>query len=73
MTENRNSIFYTALKLSDMTVAPLRNALAGHSASLESPVPPFGGSGDFDISRNGIVFVAKDPKINAANYTKTDL
>jgi dipeptidyl aminopeptidase/acylaminoacyl peptidase len=56
-----------------MAVAPLRNALAGHSISLESPVPPFGGAADFDISKNGIVFVAKDPKLNAANYTKTDL
>lgn len=56
-----------------MVTAPLTNALKGHSLSLESPVPPFGGSGDFDISKNGIVFVAKDPKLNPANHTKTDL
>lgn len=36
-------------------------------------ISSFGGAGDFDASKNGIVFVAKDPKINAANYTKTDL
>ncbi|PMD51991.1 dipeptidyl-peptidase-like protein V precursor [Hyaloscypha bicolor E] len=77
VTENTSSIWYTTLKikkssgLSNMTVGSLRNALAG--SSLESPVPPFGGAGDFDASKNGIVFVAKDPKINAANYTKTDL
>ncbi|KAN0122478.1 dipeptidyl-peptidase-like protein V precursor [Hyaloscypha variabilis] len=78
VTENTNSIWYTTLKIkklsgaSTTTIGSLRNALAG-SAGLESPVPPFGGAGDFDISKNGIVFVAKDPKINAANYTKTDL
>lgn len=47
--------------------------MAGHPVTLESPVPPFGGSGDFDISKNGIVFVAKDPKLDPANHTKTDL
>jgi len=51
----------------------LTNALKGHSLQLESPVPPFGGTGDFDISKNGLVFIAKDPKIDPANYTKTDL
>ena len=56
-----------------MVVAPLRNALMGHSFSLESPVPPFGGAGDFDVSKNGIVFVAKDPKLDPATHTKTDL
>ena len=39
---------------------------------MESPVPPFGGTGDFDISSSGLVFVAKDPKLNAAVYTKSD-
>lgn len=77
VTENKSALWYTTLKKSQgaksMTVAPLRNALAGHSIKLESPVPPFGGTGDYDISKNGIVFVAKDPKIDPANYTKTDL
>jgi dipeptidyl aminopeptidase/acylaminoacyl peptidase len=76
VTENKSTIWYTTLKKSQgintMVVAPLRNALAGHS-SLESPVPPFGGAADFDISKNGIVFVAKDPKLDPANHTKTDL
>lgn len=77
MTENTSSIWYTTLKKSKgilgKGVSPLRNALKGHSVGLESPVPPFGGSGDFDISKNGLVFVAKDPKLDPANYTKTDL
>ncbi|CAG9938450.1 unnamed protein product [Clonostachys rosea f. rosea IK726] len=49
----------------------LTNILAG--TRLSSPVPPFGGTGDFDISTTGIAFVAKDPELNAARYTKTDL
>ncbi|KAK2628346.1 hypothetical protein QTJ16_002992 [Diplocarpon rosae] len=77
VTENTNAIWYTTLKKPQgargMVVAPLTNALAGHSFSLESPVPPFGGKGDFDISKNGIVFVAKDPKLNDATTTKTNL
>jgi dipeptidyl aminopeptidase/acylaminoacyl peptidase len=77
VTENKSALWYTTLKKSheikSVTVAPLRNALAGHSVKLESPVPPFGGAGDFDISKNGIVFVAKDPRIDPANNTKTDL
>ncbi len=77
MTENASAIWFTTLKKSEgihkMNIAPLTNALAGHSFSLESPVPPFGGAGDYDISKNGIVFVAKDPKLDPANYTKTDL
>ncbi len=70
-TENTSAIWYTTLTKSEevngMTVAPLRNALSGHKIKLESPVPPFGGAGDFDISKNGIVFVAKDPKLDPAN------
>jgi dipeptidyl aminopeptidase/acylaminoacyl peptidase len=75
--ENKSSIFYTTLSrfpgASQFTVAPLKNALAGHSVHFESPVPPFGGAGDFDISKNGIIFIAKDPKLDPANHTKTDL
>lgn len=77
VTENISAIWFTTLKKSHgvkkMSVAPLRNAFAGHSVKLESPVPPFGGAGDYDLSKNGIVFVAKDPKLDPANYTKTDL
>lgn len=77
VTENTNTIFYGALKKTgksfELSPPGLINALQGHSVKLESPVPPFGGSGDFDISASGIVFVAKDPKLCPANYTKTDL
>ncbi|KAH9210693.1 dipeptidyl-peptidase-like protein V precursor [Leptodontidium sp. 2 PMI_412] len=73
---NKQAIWYTTLKWQEgqhMVVGPLKNALAGHSIALESPVPPFGGNGDFDISKNGIVFVARDPKLIPAAYTKSDL
>jgi dipeptidyl aminopeptidase/acylaminoacyl peptidase len=77
VTENTSAIWFTTLKKSNdihrMEIAPLRNALAGHSTQLESPVPPFGGAGDYDLSKNGIVFVAKDPSLDPANHTKTDL
>ncbi|KAH7417552.1 dipeptidyl-peptidase-like protein V precursor [Cadophora sp. MPI-SDFR-AT-0126] len=74
---NKQAIWYTTLKKShggkSMVVEPLKNALAGHSFALESPIPPFGGAADFDISRNGIVFVARDPKLIPAAYTKSNL
>ncbi|APA07145.1 hypothetical protein sscle_02g019150 [Sclerotinia sclerotiorum 1980 UF-70] len=77
VTENKNAIWYATITKGrdsgNVHFSELVNALAGHKISLESPVPPFGGTGDFDISKNGIVFVAKDPKIDPANYTKTDL
>ena len=77
ITENKSAIWYTTLKrnkaVSRWSVPPLTNLLSGHSVHLESPVPPFGGAGDFDVSKNGIIFVAKDPRIDAANHTKTDL
>jgi len=74
-TENRNAIWYSALeKRNDRYVLASKgfvNALAG--TKLESPVPPFGGTADFDIGPAGLVFVAKDPELDPAIYTKTDL
>lgn len=49
----------------------LVNALAG--TRLECPVPNFGGAGDYDIGPAGLVFVSKDPDLNPALWTKTDL
>ncbi|KAB5580827.1 Alpha/Beta hydrolase protein [Coniochaeta sp. 2T2.1] len=50
----------------------LVNVLAG--TDLVSPIPPFGGAGDFDIGPRGLVFVARDPECRpAASYTKSDL
>ncbi|KXH27971.1 prolyl oligopeptidase [Colletotrichum salicis] len=59
VSENQNSIWYGLLKKDDK--------------SYKLEVPPFGGSGDFDIGKHGIVFVARDPEISPAIYIKTDL
>ncbi|KAK4461269.1 dipeptidyl-peptidase 5 [Cladorrhinum samala] len=73
-TENVSSLWYSTLVKADgkwSLSAELINALAG--TGLSSPVPPFGGTGDFDISTSGLVFVAKDPELDPAIYTKTNL
>jgi dipeptidyl aminopeptidase/acylaminoacyl peptidase len=76
-TENHNSLWFGVLVKKDdegrwqFENASLTNLLAG--TRLSSPVAPFGGTGDFDVSSDGIVFVAKDPALNPARYTKTDL
>ena len=49
----------------------LKNALRG--TKLESPIDPFGGKDHFDISDNGLVFTAKDPDLNPATHTKTNI
>jgi pre-mRNA-splicing helicase BRR2 len=45
-----------------------KNALKG--TNLESPIPTFGGTNHFDISREGIVFVARDPDLDPATHTR---
>ena len=71
--ENRDAIWYGALEKRDgkHSLSSLTNALAG--TKLSSPVGPFGGTGDFDISDSGLVFVSKDPALNPAMYTKSNL
>lgn len=80
VTENKNSIWFGTLKKSGSKylLSKLINALKNNSGgketlALESPVPPFGGGDNFDISKSGLVFIAKDPKLDPANHTKTDL
>ena len=76
VTENRNAVFYGSIRKTasgsyTLESPGLVNVLAG--TKLQSPVPPFGGAGDFDISPSGIVFVARDPQLNPATHTKSDL
>ncbi|KAI9745330.1 MAG: hypothetical protein M1818_001610 [Claussenomyces sp. TS43310] len=81
VTENKNTIWYFAMRKSEhryILASPgLRDALKAKAGSrayrLESPVPPFGGGDNFDISNKGLVFIAKDPELDPALYTKTDL
>jgi len=52
-------------------MTPLINALTG--TNLEAPIPPFGGTDHFDISKAGLAFVAKDPTTNPALHTRCEL
>lgn len=73
-TQARNSIWYGLLKKEGGKYGlekALVNALSG--TELECPIPPFGSASDFDISGSGLVFVARDPELNPAYYTKSDL
>ncbi|EAL85241.2 oligopeptidase family protein [Aspergillus fumigatus Af293] len=76
----RNAIWYGLLQrapLSPATRQAGRYSVSGLTnlisvcglTGVESPIPPFGGSGDFDISPSAIVFVAKDPNLNPATHT----
>ena len=71
-TPNRNAIWYGSLQKSNgqFTLSTLTNALK--NTHLESPIPPFGDTDHFDISKVGIVFVAKDPTLNPATNTKSN-
>ncbi|KAI1455700.1 dipeptidyl peptidase [Annulohypoxylon moriforme] len=75
VSENKQGLFYGALKKEGgsfkLQDSGLVNALAG--TKLECPVPPFGDANDYDIGKEGIVFVSKDPDLNPALWTKTDL
>ncbi|TPX18467.1 uncharacterized protein E0L32_011652 [Thyridium curvatum] len=73
--KNKQAVWYGSLELQNgKTVLAEPGLVNAHPGTgLECPVPPFGGSGDFDICASGIAFVAKDPHINEATHTKTDL
>lgn len=75
---NKNAIWYGVLHKSNSHIAEptggysllnFTNALKG--TPLESPIPPFGGSDHFDISPTGMIFVAKNPLLNAATNTQS--
>lgn len=75
-TPNKNAIWYGLLQKSSgsngrFTLSTLTNALK--DTNLEAPIAPFGGTDNFDISKIGIVLVAKDPTLNPATSTKSNL
>lgn len=79
ITPQRNAIFYGALlpgkehrddNYTEYSLSPMTNALK--DTTLESPVPEAGGD-TFDISKSGILFVAKDPTLDPAMNTKCNL
>ncbi|KAJ8107569.1 hypothetical protein ONZ43_g6693 [Nemania bipapillata] len=77
VAKHKSALFYGALRKDEksgtyqLQGSGLVNALAG--TKLECPVPPFGGAADFDIGKKGLVFLSKDPEINPAMWTKTDV
>lgn len=74
----KNSIWYGTLQRSSYgpgnggySLTTLNNLLYTYGVgNLECPIPPFGGSGDFDISPYGIVFICKAPGLNPATHTR---
>jgi dipeptidyl aminopeptidase/acylaminoacyl peptidase len=69
----RNALWYGKLARKSggegtYELSHLTNALKG--TKLESPIEPFGGTDNFDVSSRGIVFVSKDPDLNPALNTK---
>lgn len=75
--KERNSIFTAVLKKAPARVQGregrfsligFTNALKG--TGLECPIPPFGGTDHFDVGKNGLVIVAKDPELNPATHTR---
>ncbi|ORY09450.1 dipeptidyl-peptidase-like protein V precursor [Clohesyomyces aquaticus] len=73
VTEERNAIWLGKLQMNDgkFELTGLKNALKG--TSLESPIEPFGGTDHFDIASTGLIFTAKDPTLNPALHTKTNI
>lgn len=81
VTETKSTIFYGLFESRKDSSANLETLkLSGgqifnllKDSGLESPVPPFGGTGDFALGPNGLAFVARDPKHNDALTTITNL
>ncbi|KAG0633016.1 Alpha/Beta hydrolase protein [Tuber brumale] len=50
----------------------IKNLMAGADGTIETPIAPFGGADDFDVSPDGqtVAFVSKTPYLNPANYTQ---
>jgi dipeptidyl aminopeptidase/acylaminoacyl peptidase len=72
--QNRNAIWLGKLiqkKVGTFEVCKLKNALEG--TNLECPIEPFGGKDHFDVSKHGLVFTSKDPCLNPATHTKTNI
>jgi dipeptidyl aminopeptidase/acylaminoacyl peptidase len=72
--QNRNAIWLGKLiqkRVGAFELGKLRNALKG--THLECPIEPFGGKDHFDISKHGLVFTSKDPGLNPATHTKTNI
>lgn len=66
------SALFTGVLTEGKVINQLKNLFSG-SPKLETPVAPFGGASDFDISPDGkiVAFHSKSPDLNPANNTQT--
>lgn len=66
------STLFTGILGNDKVIKELKNLLSG-VPKLETPVAPFGGTSDFDVSRDGktVAFHSKSPDLSPANNTQT--
>ena len=75
ITPNKNALFSATLQSSSKGTYSVAHHAQNMLNStddvhdLESPVPPFGGTEDFDMSTTHLAFVAKDPHLNPATNT----
>jgi dipeptidyl aminopeptidase/acylaminoacyl peptidase len=73
----RNSLWYGKLSLAESGAADqyklsqLTNLLAG--TNMECPIPPFGGSDQFDVRKDAIIWLARDPGMNPSWNTKCNV
>ena len=79
VTPNKNAIWHGILHKAKPHITEskgryglgdLKNILQG--TRLESPIPPWGGQDNFDLSATGVGFVSKDPDLNPATNTKSN-
>jgi dipeptidyl aminopeptidase/acylaminoacyl peptidase len=73
----RNSLWYGKLSPADggaadqYKLSELTNLLAG--TNIECPVPPFGGSDQFNARKDAIIWLAKNPEMNPSWNTKCNV
>lgn len=73
-TKEKNALWYGKLSRKGQAKFKLSGLCnATTSTRLESPIQPFGGTDNFDVSTEGIIFVAKDPDLIPALNTKENV
>jgi len=68
---DKNSLWYGKLSSvhgSQYELSHLTNLLAG--TNMECPIRPFGGCDHFDVRRDAVIWVAKDPELNPSWNTR---
>lgn len=80
VTPNKNALWHGFLRRAKPHITESRGRFnLGHltnilkGSDLESPIPQLGGLDDFDLGANVVAFVSKDPNLNPATNTKSNL